>query len=148
MPVFTELSNVDEAVAIVYKNQSKRIALYNKLKLAIPSDVECRVTLCNLYTFDTCACATILLTNPQDTKRVIHALELINFKAVEKCSSDIPGKLTVRMATPEPEYIDRFEVSIVGAELAGCSLIEEDVLIPEHTEKRYSLHCDEGATEA
>ena len=148
MPVFTELSNVDEAVAIVYKNQSKRIALYNKLKLAIPSDVECKVTLCNLYTFDTCAEATILLINPQDTKRVIHALELINFKAIDKYSSYVPGKLTVHMETPEPEYVDRFSVNIIGAELAGCSLVEEDVLIPEHTEKRYSLHCDDGATEA
>lgn len=148
MPVFVELSNVDEAVATIYKNQSKRIALYNKLKLAIPSDVECRVTLCGLYTFDTNASATVLLTNPQDTKRVIHALELINFKADEKYSSYIPGKLTVQMRTSEPEYVDRFEVSIIGAELAGCSLVEEDVLIPEHTERRYLLHCDDGATEA
>lgn len=124
----------------------KCLSVENAITTAVPRDVcgKLKGPRSSGVPFLTSGYFYIVLDKKEDTRRVVHALELVGFAFYDKDAvSD--GSFYITMTKHFDDYFAI--VAIQNAVLAGCSVVEEEVEVPARKERRFKVVCDDGATE-
>lgn len=141
----TPLSIVQANLA---RNYSRVEALESSVQLAMPTDIDCVCCIYGATMWASTPDAAIILNNPDDTRRAVHAFELIGFTVINK-TAVTEGSIMITLSRSREDSYGSYNelVGIGNAHLQGCSLESYEEEIPARTEIRYRVVCDDGATE-